>query len=272
MKKVLFALIIGALALVSCSKDETSTTVAQQEISVSSLPAVIPVYIAENYPDADISFIVKLTNSDTVYAVTLNTSELLAFDEKGSHLGHGEPGLECDSIGGFEGDSTGGHHGGGHHGGGHHGGGHPGGGHPGGGHHGGGHPGGFPLDSIPAAIAEYVAANYAGYTVHHAWNDTLCQFGTVIEVMIDSTQSAHRKLVFDPEGLFLSSAERILYAELPEIVSASIATNYATYSVRNKSEVFTLADNSLQYKVFLFQGTTHLSVVLHGDGTVVCEQ
>jgi len=266
MKKVFFAMIIGAFALVSCSKDETSTAVTSQEVTVSSVPAAIPTYVAENYPDADISVIHKLLNSDTTYAVTLNTSELLAFDEKGSHLGHGEPGLDCDSIGGFPGDSTGGHHGGGHHGGGHHGG-----GHHGGGHHGGGHFGGLPLDSIPASISAYVTANYPGYEIHHAWSDTLCQFGSVIEIMIDSTQTVHRKLVFDQNGEFLASAERMLYSELPETVTSTISSNYADYTPRNKAESFTLADNSKQFKVFLFLGTTRLSIVLSEEGTVVCE-
>jgi hypothetical protein len=267
MKKVFFAMIIGAYALVSCSKDETSTPVTSQEVTVSSVPAAIPAYVAENYPDADISVIYKLLNSDTTYAVTLNTSELLAFDERGSHLGHGEPGLYCDSIGGCHGDSTGGHHGGGHHGGGHHGG-----GHHGAGHHGGGHFGGIPMDSIPASISAYVAANYSGYEIHHAWNDTLCQFGGVIEVMIDSAQSAHRKLVFDMNGEFLAYAQRVLFGDVPEAITSAVASGYPGYTARNKAETFSLADNSEQYKVFLVLGTIRLGVVLNGDGTVVCEE
>lgn len=267
MKKVFFAMIIGAFALVSCSKDETSTAVTSQEVTVSSVPAAIPTYVAENYPDADISVIYKLLNSDTTYAVTLNTSELLAFDEKGSPLCHGEPGLECDSTGGCHGDSTGGHHGGGHHGGGHHGG-----GHHGGGHHGGGHFGGIPLDSIPTSISAYVTANYSGYEIHHAWNDTLCQFGSVIEVMIDSTQTVHRKLVFNLNGEFLANAERLLFADLPETVTSAIASNYPDYTARNKAEAFTLADNSKQFKVFLLLGSSRRCIVLNEDGTVVCEQ
>ena len=262
MKKVLFALLIGAFALASCSKDETTTTATSQEVAVSSVPDAIAVYLSENYPDADISAIFKLVNSDTVYAVTLNTSELLAFDGDGAHLGHGNPGLDCDSTGWQPGDSTGGHHGGGHHGGGHH----------GGGHHGGGNPGGISTDSIPAAIAAYVSANYTGYTIHHAWNDTLCQFGTVTEVMIDSTRAAHKKLVFDANGLFLASADRMEYANLPAAVAATIATNYSGYTSRHMSEIFLLADGSNQYKVFLFIGPTRISIVLNEEGIVVCEQ
>jgi len=270
MKKVIFALFIGAFTLYSCSKDETPTTADSQEVSVSSVPSSISTYIVENYPDAEISRILKMSNCDTTYAVILNTSELLAFDGNGLHMGHGEPGLNCDSIGGHHGDSLGGHHGdstGGHHGGGHHGG-----GHHGGGHHGGGNPGGISLDSIPAAIAEFVSVNYSGYTIHHAWNDTLCQFGTVIEVMIDSSQTGHMKLVFNSSGVFLAIAGRIEYTALPETVSVAIAANYSSYTPRHRAEVFTMADGSKQYKVFLLLSTTRISVVINEEGVVVCEQ
>ncbi len=262
MKKVLFLLVAGAIAFVSCSKDETTTTTDSQEVSVSSVPPAITLYVVENYPDAEISTIYKLSNSDTTYAVTLNTSELLAFDGNGMHMGHGEPGLCGDSTGLNHGDSTGGHHGGGHHGGGHH----------GGGHHGGGNPGGISPDSIPAAIAAYVTANYSGYTIHHAWNDTLCQFGTVIEVMIDSTHAGHLKLVFDASGLFLAEATRIEYGDLPETINASVSANYSGYTARHRSEVYTLADGTRQYKIFLFMSATRISVVMNEEGIVVCEQ
>lgn len=259
-------MIIGAFALVSCSKDETSNEVTSQEVSVSSVPAAIPDYVAENYPDAGITAIYKLFNSDTTYAVTLNTAELLAFDEAGSRIGHGEPGLLCDSCGGFQGDSTGGHHGGGHHGGGHHGG-----GHHGGGHHGGGHWGGIAADSLPADIVNYVTANYSGYQIHHAWADTLCQFGVVYEVMIDSSRMAHKKLVFDLNGTFLASAERLFYMELPAAVTNAVSANYPAYTVRHKAEAFYAAGNTVQYRIFLKQGTVRMSVVLNNEGVVICE-
>jgi hypothetical protein len=270
MKKVLFLLFAGVIAFASCSKDETTTTSDSQEVSVSSVPPAITLYVVENYPDAEISTIYKLSNSDTTYAVTLNTSELLAFDGNGLHMGHGEPGLCGDSTGWNHGDSTGWHHGdstGGHHGGGHHGG-----GHHGGGHHGGGNPGGISPDSIPAAIAAYVTANYSGYTIHHAWNDTLCQFGTVIGVMIDSTHAGHLKLVFDVNGQFLANATRMEYADLSETVKAAVAANYSAYTARHMSEAFTLADGTRQYKVFLFMETTRINVVMNEEGIVVCEQ
>ncbi|MFZ4546783.1 MAG: PepSY-like domain-containing protein [Bacteroidales bacterium] len=258
MKKAIFSFLVGAIALVSCSKDETSTSSTTQEISVSATPSTITSYISENYPDASISSVFKYWNSDTLYTVTLNTFEFIAFDQKESPIGECLSDTLCDpkhdSIGG-------GHHGGGHHGGGHHGGGEP--GHPG---------GGIPADSIPTAVAEYVAANYTGYTVHNAHYDTLCQFGIVMNVMIDSSYSAHRKLVFDASGLFLAYANRIKTNDLPTAVAAVLASNYSAYTLRDKAEVYTLADKSKQYRVFMYQTGIRLSAFIKEDGTVVCEQ
>jgi hypothetical protein len=263
MKKAILSFLVGAIALVSCSKDETATsTSTAQEISVSATPSTITAYISENYPDASISTVLKFSSSDTLYGITLSTYEFVAFDRNESAMGESMSDTLCDSI----------HPGSGHHGGGHHGGGHHGGGHPGGGHPGGGHPGGISADSIPAAISEYVAANFAGYTVHNAMYDTLCQFGVVMNVMIDSSYSAHHKLIFDASGLFLAQAHRMLSAGLPATVVAALATNYAAYTLRDKAELLTLADGTKQYRVFLHLNQVRLSVVFSEDGTVVCEQ
>ncbi|MEI8046572.1 MAG: PepSY-like domain-containing protein [Bacteroidota bacterium] len=259
MKKVILSCLIGAIALVSCSKDETTTSSTSQEISVSATPSSITTYISENYPDASISSVFKYWNSDTLYTATLNTYEFLAFDQKESPMGETLADTLCDPIH----DSIGG---------GHHGGGHEGGGHHGGGHHGGGHGGGIPADSIPNAISQYVAANYAGFAVHNARYDTLCQFGIVIDVMIDSSYNSHRKLIFDASGLFLAVANRIKGADLPATVTAALTANYSAYTDREKAELFTLVDGSKQYRIFMHQNKLRLSVIIKEDGTVVCEQ
>lgn len=258
MKKALFAMLTGILALVSCSKDETSSSaVTYQQLAVASLPSVISGYIAENFPDAGIAAAFKLSNSDTVYAVALNTSELLAFNGRGGHLGNGETGLYCDSIGG---DSLGFHHGG-----------HHGGGHPGSGHH--DFPfGGIAFDSVPAAITAYVASEFTGYSIHHAWNDTLCQFGSVIEVLADSTFYAHLKLVFTVDGQFLASAYRIRADNLPQPVLDAIAADYADFKLRNIAELFISAGGSSTIKVFMHNGIDHRCVVFEEDGSEVCTE
>ena len=265
MKKTTLSFLVGAIALMSCSKEDSLTSSTSQEISVSATPSTITSYISENYPDASISSVLKISNSDTTYEVTLSTWELLAFGHNEVLIGESLADTTlCDSIH----DSIGGgHHGGGHHGGGHHGGGH------GEGMHGGGmHGGGIPADSIPATITEYVAANYAGYTVHNALYDSLCPYGIVINVMIEASDSLHQKLVFDASGLFLAVAHRIKAADLPAAVSATLTAGYPTYTKREKAELLTLADNSKQYRVFLHGTSAHLSIILKEDGTVVCEQ
>lgn len=256
MKKIMLSFLVSAIALVSCSKDETATTSSTTEvISVSATPSAITAFISENYPDAAISNVLKYSNSDTSYAVTLNTYEFLAFDNSQSLMGECLADTLCDSIPHPEG---GGHHGGGHHGGGHHGGGH--------------HGGGISADSIPAAIAAYVSANYPGFAVHNAMYDTLCPFGIVMNVMIDSSFSAHYKLIFDASGTYLALAHRISATGLPSAITTVLSTTYSTYTLREKAETLTLADNTIQYRVYLYLDSSRLSVILTEDGTVVCEQ
>lgn len=261
MKKTTLSFLVSAIALMSCSKEDSITSSTSQEISVSATPSTITSYISENYPDASISSVLKISNSDTTYEVTLSTWELLAFGHNEVLIGESMADTTvCDSIHDSIGDR---HHHGGHHGNGNH----------GNGHHGEGmHGGGIQADSVPATITEYVTANYAGYTVHNAMYDTLCPYGIVINVMIDASDSLHHKLVFDASGLFLALAHRMETADLPATVSTTITTNYPTYTKREKAELLTLADNSKQYRLFLHGTAAHLSVIIKEDGTVICEQ
>jgi hypothetical protein len=143
----------------------------------------------------------------------------------------------------------------------------------GGGHHGGGpHGVGIPFDSIPASAKNYITANFPGYTIHHARPDTLCQFGTIISVMIDSSFKTHQQLIFNVSGIFLAEESRINSADVPSAVTAAIAASYSGYTVRDKSEVFALAGGSKQYKLFLFKDNLHLDVVFTENGTIICEQ
>jgi hypothetical protein len=261
MKKVVFSFLVCAFALMSCSKDDSFTT-SPEQISVSSTPASIVSYVGQNYPDATISTVFKYSNSDTVYTVTLNTYELIAFDGRNGFIGEAMSDTLCDPR--PDNDSIpGGHHGDRRHGGGRH----------GGGHHGGGPGGlGIPYDSIPVAVISYVTANYPGYTVHHANLATLCQFGSVMEVMIDSAFQEHRKLIFDVTGVFLAKASRVNTADLPAAVTTAYTAAYPAYKACEKSETFVLADGSVQYKVFLNLDKVRTTVVYKEDGTLVCKQ
>jgi hypothetical protein len=261
MRKTVFGYLVCAVALMSCSKEETLIPSAE-EIPVSSTPVKITAYISENYPDASISTVFRYSNSDTTYTVTLNTYEFLAFGRSEDLLGEGLADTLCDprhdSIGG-------GHPGDGHHGHGDR--------RHGGGHHGGGHHGiGIPSDSIPAAVKSYISANYPGYAIHHARWDTLCQFGTIMSVMIDSTFKVHQELIFDVSGIFLAEESRTKSADLPVAVTSAVNASYAAYTMREKAEVFTLPGGSKQYKVFLHKDKLRLAVVFRENGTVICEQ
>ncbi|MBK7213881.1 MAG: PepSY-like domain-containing protein [Bacteroidales bacterium] len=254
MKNLIFLMLVSTLFMVSCSKEESTSSTASEEISVSAAPTAIVTYINENYPDAAITSILKSTSGSTGYTVTLDTYEQISFDSYGNAELKGESALYCDSV---SGSHHGGHHGNGHHGG-----------------HGGGHHGGnsISLDSIPSAISEYVTANFPGYSIHNAQYDTLCQFGVVLNVMIDSSRADHHKLIFDASGLYLALAHRVDSLEVPTAVFTAVATSYPTYEIRKKVEMLTLESGVIEYRVFLHQETGRLSVIFLADGTVVCEQ
>ena len=256
MKKIVILILFVLAGVSACKKDQTTT----QSTTVASLPLKATTYIDSYYPDASIDYVVAITNPTARYIVTLNTTEQLAFTRDGSFLGNGE-GYQDDHHGGDTlcGDTT--HHeGGGHRGGGHH----------GGGHHGGpGH--GIPLDSLSAAITGYITANFPGYTIRHAELDTLCPDGAVIEVMLGMQGAEPKKAVFDAGNNYLLWAKRIRYADVPQAVKDYITANYPTYQECDRGELFTMADNSLQFTVYLFNGPIHKFVRLKADGTLVCE-
>lgn len=246
MKKGIIVMLISALFYASCTKETTTTDAASEEITLASAPASLVSYLDENYPDAGILSITKSQSGTQTYQVTLDTYEEILFDRNGNALYESKGESLCDS--------TGNHHGRGHHGRGHH-----------------GHGGGQELDSIPASIQEYVAVNYIGYTIHNARYDSLCQFGIVINVMIDSTREQHHKLIFDASGLFLALAHRVDSTEIPASVLNTITTQFPGYVLRKKAEQLTLADGSVQYRIFMHQEGDRKSVVILADGTLLCE-
>jgi hypothetical protein len=251
-----FVLIALIAVFTSCSKEQETTQSTEGDIPVSQVSERINSYVDENYPDAYIYSAVSLTNCAARTIITLNTTEELAFNSSDDFMGRGEN---------YHAD----HHVGGHH------------GHDGLGHgEGHGHCHGFdhgafnniPVDSLPTTITAYISSNYPGYTIFHAETDSSCAAGATIQVMVGTMGSPHVKLIFDNSGNYLMTASRIDYVNTPSAVQNSVATNYAGYTPRQRSEMFTLANNSVQYGVFLFNGTTHKRVILADDGTVICEQ
>lgn len=254
----MFLMLVTAVMIIgACSKkDQTGTTSATS--TTVSLPTKAADYVELNYPDASIDYILVLTNSTAKYVVSLNTTETLAFSGDGNYLGDGRPycngGHPGDTI---PGDTT---NGGWHHRG-HHGPPPPGGGH------------GIPLDSLSQVIRDYIAANYAGYTILHADYDSLCLDGQIKEVMIGKKDTVPPlKVVFSNANIFLLKAERHRYADVPQAVKDYVAANYAGYQVCPEAEKYTLADNSLQFVVYLRLIKDHKRLRMQADGTLVCSQ
>jgi len=247
-------LVTMVAVLSSCNKNDQAVPSSQVTDAVS-LPAKAVSYAADNYPDATINYVLLQTNAVARYIAVLNTTEELAFTSTGDYMGDGKQyhggHHDGDTI---HGDTI---HGGGHHGGGHH-----------GGHHG----NQIPVDSLPVMITDYIAANYAGYSVIHAEYDTLCPEGAVKEVMISISGSDPMKLVFDANNTFLLHASRALYSTTPQAVKDYITANYTAYQVSNKSETLTLADNSVQYSVYIRLDSDRKKVRLTDAGILVCVQ
>ena len=266
MKKNIFLLVLGGfLAFQACQK--SSLAVVEATIDATTLPTKTTEYIANNYPDAAITTAVALTNSSkAAFIVGLDNSQEIAFDRGGDPV----PGDGHD----FHGDNDGygkGHHNG-HQDNGNHNGDH---GDHGGGHHcdGDGHHGDeLSVDSLPASILNYLATNYAGYTPKHAETDTLCSVGAVYEVALFKDSTDRVKLFFDSSGVFLMKGSRVNYVAAPQAVRDFVTATYAGFTPRSRAVKLTLADGSVQYEVFLKNGSTRKKVFIKEDGTLICEQ
>lgn len=131
--------------------------------------------------------------------------------------------------------------------------------------------GGFPLADLPAAIKTYVEANYPGYTIDEAEQETDCSGATVYDVEIEQGEDIESELTFDSEGNFLYSESEITVADLPASVTNSLANNYAGFTTE-EADKLTLADGSTRYEVELEKGSIEKEVLFDTEGTVICEQ
>ncbi|MDD4969081.1 MAG: hypothetical protein PHT07_06590 [Paludibacter sp.] len=302
MKKTIFLALTVAAFMASCSSNELASVASIPKATSTSISS----YVADNYPGTTVYS--TAVNGSSVIA-TLNTGEKLTFTSTGSLMSYSnnfDMGLNADSLdilgdslelpgmgGGMGHGGPGGMMGGGR-------------GHGGPNGHGGmlgGGPGvggldgpgyGGPIDSthvmgyekpghhrhfkneivvdsLPTVINAYISSNYSAYTVIHAEIDTICQ-GAVTEVMVCVKGSEPVKLVFDGAGAYLYNAKRILFADVPATVTAAITANYSTFTVTHRVELFTLANGSEQFKMFMNSATNHKMVTFNADGTVACEK
>ncbi|MFZ4401496.1 MAG: PepSY-like domain-containing protein [Bacteroidales bacterium] len=247
MKKVILMVFILAIGFTSCKKDSNDSP--EQTITINSLPASITQYIDNNYPDASLYQAATVKHADAKYIVTLNTDEELAFTENGSYLGDGEMYHNKKHKNGHH--SHPGHHGG---------------------HHGNSTNHGIPVNSLSSNITAYLSSNYPAYSIKHAEADSSCQYGLITEVVIFQSGVAHLKLYFDPSGSFLMSSSRLMYPNLPILVQTAITTTYAGYNPKNKALKLDLANNTVEYYVYIFNGQTHKRITIADTGVVICEQ
>jgi len=251
MKKAGLLFVLFATLLIACQKNDE--TVSSATLDLSALPQSVTTFISENYPDASITSALKYSDGTfSGYEVVLSTAEVLWIDEKGN--------LKSDTLVPVCGDSLHSHHGG-HHGHGHNN------NHGGHGHH----IGGIPADSLPDVVIQWINTNLSGFTPIQGHYDTLCNAGTVLEVMVSSSTYQPKKLLFDTIFQYVGSASRITSSDLPESVTSSISAVYPQYTVKKKAEKFDFSDGHIEYRVFLASSTDRKRVFFKEDGTVVCE-
>jgi len=284
MKKIFLTAIAFATLFVSCTTNNDSLA------SLGTVPTetatAITAFVANNYPDTKV---ISSVPANSAVTTELNTGEVLKFSSAGTYIAYSNNaslGLTADSLGltatTTDSISGKGHKGGKHGDKGGKGGkggkdsgtkGHDGGKGGKGGKH--GHDRHFEneisIDSLGTQINAYISTNYAGYTVLHAEKDTLCE-GVVTEVLVSLSSAQPVKLVFDSYNVYLFKAQRIEYATVPTAVSAAVTANYSAYTVMRRSEIYTLADGTLKYNVYLKSADTKKNVTFTTDGAVSCEK
>lgn len=130
----------------------------------------------------------------------------------------------------------------------------------------------IPLDKLPAGVKEYVAKNYAGYTMVKAASDPLCQGGDAIDVAITKAGASNLSLIFRPDGTFVQHEEDVPLATATTKIKEILKAKYADYSAGTQIEKVILADKTVQYLVDLSKGNTTKEVIFSTDGKVVCEK
>jgi hypothetical protein len=255
MKKLSILFIPLAFLLASCAGDES-----EAQLSSESLNESVVAYISNNYPDATVD---NLSVSTSGATAVLNTGEEISFDTTGSVIYYSNAssyGLSVDSLKTTHDSIFGGKHHGksgktGHK------------GNPKGKHH----KNDLSVDSLSTTINDYIASNYAGYVVTHASTDTLCS-GAVISVMVCDSLKEPVKLVFGTDGTFLMSGVRIKSDTLPEAITTAITGSFADYTLTTRSSLYTLANGSKEYKVYLKLDKKIVWVFFSADGVVLCQK
>lgn len=127
------------------------------------------------------------------------------------------------------------------------------------------------LDKLPAAAKEFVAKQYAGYTITGAASDPLCQGGDAIDVAVTKPGAPNLSLIFKPDGSFVQQEEDVPMKTAPDKVRDVIVAKYADYKAGDQIEKLQLGDKTVQFLVDLTKGTTTKEVIFSNEGAIVCE-
>ena len=125
--------------------------------------------------------------------------------------------------------------------------------------------------ALPAAVEDFIAANYAEYEIDESESDSLCTGEAVFEVELEKNDDDELELTFDSEGNLLFTSVEIETSALPTAVSNSIATNYPDYQI-DEVERLDLVNGETQYEVEIENDPSFLELLMAADGTVICEE
>lgn len=126
------------------------------------------------------------------------------------------------------------------------------------------------INTLPAAINNYISANYVGAAVKKAGTDSLGNF--YIKIM--NADSSYIGLLFDVNGNFVKELIRghkgnrgteIAASNLPAAATAYITTNYAAATIHKA-----ILENDGSYKIILVQADgTYLGLAFDANGNFV---
>lgn len=232
----------------------TSKCIEGDTVTTADLPQAAIDYVAANYPNASIATVVIKPNGH--FGVELSDGTVLLFDTEGAFIKE----CGCDGQGGPHGGGPGGHHGGGHHGGGPHGGGPA-------GPQGGAciHGDTISLDSLPAAIFDYVSANYGDtVTISVAVRKPHGFYAVALsneEVLIFKDDGTFVKECDGHEGGHHHGGTLITPDQLPQAALDYIAANYPDATIEKAVQTY--------HGKYFVELSGDIKIVFDEDGNVL---
>ena len=103
MKKLIFGMFLGLLAMQACKK---TSAITETTIDAASLPAKVTEYLANNYPDAAITSASELKSGKAAHIVGLDNHQEIAFDRGGDPIDGDGDDFHGDNDGDGDADHT----------------------------------------------------------------------------------------------------------------------------------------------------------------------